>query len=332
MNASILYDQLTNYDSDIPDPSFNGQSVYNSVQGDLMAMELLYDAGFVDLNQYNDDGLTALMSIGADSLPWSYPRFSLGGNNRGDEHSRKLGYLAAWMVSKGANLHQYSGDGYRAIWYLAEEIASKFSLGVWGTGISIDHADVRSDLHRQHPDSRDLLYTLLADDSTDGCLCACSGTGCTTWTRMLRAWDPESSNKPKSLLAVLLDECQNNSPDALTKDQWTRLAQQTIRCLAFEALELTHTCHGILRRGGDHMDPEEIDEIRDEEASLIEELENLVLEFNRSYADLQVGIYEFVFNHWFPRMDEVVPPEGNEEEIRRIRAAGVRRPESDYIN
>jgi hypothetical protein len=80
------------------------------------------------------------------------------------------------------------------------------------------------------------------------------------------------------------------------------------------------------------MDPEEIDEIRDEEASLIEELENLVLEFNRSYADLQVGIYEFVFNHWFPRMDEVVPPEGNEEEIRRIRAAGVRRPESDYIN
>jgi hypothetical protein len=80
------------------------------------------------------------------------------------------------------------------------------------------------------------------------------------------------------------------------------------------------------------MDPEEIDEIRDEEASLIEELENLVLEFNRLYTDLEVGIYEFVFKHWFPRMDEVVPPQGDEEEIRRIRAAGACLSESDCID
>ncbi|KAL2854570.1 hypothetical protein BJX68DRAFT_264470 [Aspergillus pseudodeflectus] len=330
MNASILYDQLTDYDSDIPDPSFNGDSVYNCVEGDLTAMELLYEAGFVDLNQCNDDGLTALMSI--DTLNWSYGPFHIRGDNPGDAHWGKLGYLAAWMVSKGANLHQYSGDGYRAIWYLAEEIASAFSCRGWWTGNSMDQAEVRSDLHRQHPDSRGLLYTLLADDSIDGCLCACSETGCTTWTRILRAWDPEASSNHKSLLVVLLDECQNISPDALTKGQWTRLVQQTIRCLTFEALELTHTCHGILWQGGDHMDPEEIDEIRDEEASLIEELENLVLEFNRLYTDLEVGIYEFVFKHWFPRMDEVVPPQGDEEEIRRIRAAGACLSESDCID
>ncbi|KAL3473175.1 hypothetical protein BJX99DRAFT_261605 [Aspergillus californicus] len=71
------------------------------------------------------------------------------------------------------------------------------------------------------------------------------------------------------------------------------------------------------------MDPEEVDEIREEEILLIEELETLVVEFNQKHDELGVGIYEFIFKHWWPRIDEVVPPEYDDpEETRRIRAAG----------
>ncbi|KAL3440512.1 hypothetical protein BJX65DRAFT_314702 [Aspergillus insuetus] len=145
------------------------------------------------------------------------------------------------------------------------------------------------------------------------------------WNRTF-SWNPTSTSKNhETLLSVLVDEWQGGYEEAFNTEDRVKLAHQMIRYLTFEALDLTHTCHGTTCGGRKvtRMDPEEVDEIREEEVSLIEELEALVSEFITTYNELGVGIYKFIFDHWWPRIDEVVPPEGEDpEERRRIRAAG----------
>ncbi|KAL2826757.1 hypothetical protein BJY01DRAFT_255892 [Aspergillus pseudoustus] len=322
-NAFSVYQALRERNITVLDPCWDQDSVYASVRGHHAALELLYEAGFTDLNQSSAAGITPLMTL---DLRWRsswwglWPFF--------DDAPRKLWDVAAWMVHKGANLCQCSHEGYPATWYLAEKFGADYARGFWG--IFVDENHIRSDVRGQHPDSRRILCSILTDDFTDDCLCACSERGCTGWTRILRAWeiDLEASGNHKSLFSVLAEEAQQVSSEAFTEHDKARIAHQLIRYLTFEALELTHTCHtpGRERREREEpMDPEEIDEIRDEEAEIIAQLEELVVDLTRTYEDLGVSIYEFIFKHWWPRIDEVAPPpeDADPEEVKRVRAAGV---------
>ncbi|KAL2836883.1 hypothetical protein BJY01DRAFT_251762 [Aspergillus pseudoustus] len=330
-NASTVYKRFTDYDIEVPEPGFESESVYNAVEGYVTAMELLHQAGFTDLNQSNEHGITPIMNLFLPFLGrYSDPHY----DDAGLEHVKNLGYVATWMVSKGANVYQSSEYGYRAIWYLAENFGLSYSRGVWGSWFAIDENDIRSGLQQQDPDSTNILSLLLTDDTRDDCLCGCTDEGCTTLTRILRAWNAEARRNHKTLLAVLIDEWHKITANGLSISNKTETTHQIIRYLTFEALELTHTCHRTTRRSGrgTRLEPEEVDEIREEESLLLEELDQLVLEFKRQYSELGVGIYEFIFDYWWPRMDEIVPPEDDKPlERRRIRAAGVGPSEFDYF-
>ncbi|KAL3465907.1 hypothetical protein BJX64DRAFT_45696 [Aspergillus heterothallicus] len=326
--APTVYEALRKYGIEAEDPSFPDASVYNRARGEIIAFEILYDAGFTDVNQCGEDGITPLMALN-DSWWKDDDDFDLGSPMPTDLSN--FGRVAGWMINKGADIRQCSREGYEAIWYLAENFGLSFSKGKWGQS-RVDERDIRLCVDRQHPDSIAFLSLLLTDDTRDDCVCACSESGCATLTRILRAWSPDWAKNHKTLLSVLVDEWHTGCPNAFDSDSRAKLAHQMIRYLTFEALGLTHTCHAITCMGkeGTRMDPEEVDEIREEEVSLIEELEVLVRELITKYDELGVGIYKFIFEHWRPRIDEVVPPEDEDpKERRRIRAAGYTPVEYD---
>ncbi|KAL4885935.1 hypothetical protein BJY04DRAFT_179558 [Aspergillus karnatakaensis] len=90
---------------------------------------------------------------------------------------------------------------------------------------------------------------------------------------------------------------------------------QTLRSLTFNALGRTHTCHksaAYLRAWGieyQPMDDDEVLEIREEEAALIGQLEQLMDEFIKKYDELELRLHDFVQQYWQPRMDRVLYPE-----------------------
>ncbi|KAK0117845.1 hypothetical protein ONS95_012167 [Cadophora gregata] len=103
--------------------------------------------------------------------------------------------------------------------------------------------------------------------------------------------------------------------------------------MTFEWLELTHTCHI------DPIDPidpkfwgswklfcqQEIKEIHDEERYLIDQLENLVIQFETKFTELGLPLRAFLEDHWLPAMKEIVDgsEERNAEEEQKMRELGI---------
>lgn len=87
---------------------------------------------------------------------------------------------------------------------------------------------------------------------------------------------------------------------------------------------MTHTCHaesGILVI---RPDLEETCEIRDEESAMIVQLDELMVEFDRKYDELDVGIRQFLEGYWRTRMDEVLQEQDiSPDEAIRVREIGV---------
>lgn len=66
-------------------------------------------------------------------------------------------------------------------------------------------------------------------------------------------------------------------------------------------------------------------EIQEEERDLIQQLEDLVAEFEAKFDELGIPLIPFLEEHWKPRMDEVLRANDEEkkEEKRRMRELGV---------
>jgi hypothetical protein len=66
-----------------------------------------------------------------------------------------------------------------------------------------------------------------------------------------------------------------------------------------------------------------VEEIREEDRFRLQLLEEFVTEFATKYAELGVGLMEFLEGYWTERMKKVLSQPADEEEIRRIEAIGV---------
>lgn len=96
-------------------------------------------------------------------------------------------------------------------------------------------------------------------------------------------------------------------------DQNPWIPAEVIRTMTFEWLGLTHTCHidpsaecYQAHPGRPQLPDEEILEIQDEEKHLIQQLEDLVAEFEAKYIELGGTLVSFLENYWRLRMQEVL--------------------------
>ncbi|KAL5338928.1 hypothetical protein BJX70DRAFT_408388 [Aspergillus crustosus] len=253
----------------------NERSVYGVIYGSIPAAELLYEAGFTDLTQPGPNGNPPL----AD-LQFFHPK------------PRPVLELCQWMIAKGADLYQPSFKLYPAIFYLAESFGAFSCVNDYKNYFTPRTLDLYAPSQASDIKPAINLFTLLMDDTRDTCFCACSKGGCSPLSRVartIRAW-------------YLMYE---PSPGARTKANCSAL----LRLFTFERLGLTHTCHRVHSRGATRLDNAEISEIREEEAEMIEELDQLVREFDRKYDELSLGLEEFTTEYWIPRMEEVLAEE-----------------------
>lgn len=170
---------------------------------------------------------------------------------------------------------------------------------------------------------------ILQSNTSDPCICACASGGCrpislalrssvnllmTPWSRWYDRFHDFNLNWEKILnpqhweVAVELLSMLTFLLNGLEGEQ---LVEDIIRFLTFSALGLSHTCcrhwtHGIvsfLSSGADHkmievMDPTDVEEIRDEEAELIETLDCLVDGFMKDFRKLGLPPSQFLLEKW----------------------------------
>lgn len=68
---------------------------------------------------------------------------------------------------------------------------------------------------------------------------------------------------------------------------------------------------------------DDISEVQEEERFLIDQLEQLVSEFELKYKELCVSLPEFLRGYWAERMEEVLTEVFDEDEAHAMEEAGV---------
>ena len=173
---------------------------------------------------------------------------------------------------------------------------------------------------------------LLGSDSHDDCNCACSSSGCTPFTTLLKAINREapdytSERKPSKFRRFVVCYLESPGHPASSVLKRSKVAEEVIRFETFEALQLSHTCceldwHNMVIRLNT---PEEVQEIYEEWEELLLKHEDLVSEFCHKFQELGGTIKSFLEGYWQTRMGEVLKEENplDEEVIRRLREIGV---------
>ncbi|KAF2232239.1 hypothetical protein EV356DRAFT_470285 [Viridothelium virens] len=236
---------------------------------------------------------------------------------------------ATWLVSKdpGALRSVQGTERDTVLDSAAHRFARKMShlITMWIERIFDERQTVPFSRLARPSTSFTTLRAVLAADWTDNCTCACSSNGCLPHKIFLRScrlnikWTPSPASKVvflKWCLAIMrwLDSSQD--PDfVVPTNVWTDL----IRLETFDALGLTHIC---CDNYGYRINDSEAEEIRDEEQDLIDQLEDLMLEFESEFLTSGSSIVTFLEDCWNRRMSEVLS-EQDPVEYAKLREIGV---------
>lgn len=152
---------------------------------------------------------------------------------------------------------------------------------------------------------RELEEQMLVDDSLDSCECRCSPGGCTPFVvrmKYMRLRDNELD------IATTITAYCKEYGNVLRREH----CYAAIRFITFQALGIAHTCccrYGLVSK----LDAEEIAEIQDEYAELLEVLESLTEEFEArvceifdSATDGLESMITFWSDYWVRRMTQVL--------------------------
>ena len=303
-------------------------SVYHSQPRflDPEVLDELYAEGFRDIDALDPLGVTPCMSgclFVHDIQKWAW--FA----SKGADYSRKLPY------SKATVAHLWSASIVKELFhaYSKNMILPSNDLKEWKESLSTYGEQV-----------------LLLPTAPDGCLCPCSPGGCTTLSVVFRKFSDLTpglsqaetferfplllKNFPllephelhasgqaqiRQILQILMDRCSGR-PGA---------EETVIRSLTFEGLGLGHACCTEIHqlepfacdmRGKSH---DEVEHILNEEKQGYQELEKLMAEFGAKFEVLGLSLWEFLTDHWQPRMVEYLsqrdPCNGDHEnETKRL--------------
>ena len=299
------------------------QTVYHNSLTPRSA-EMLYEAGFLDIDEPDFQRVTPLMYFNI----WARGEYIL--------------YLP-WLLGKGAHIdcilpRLKAGDSKCMI---VHQLAWRLGMSFFDmhfrqqSGQSLNQ-DVALSKFRLYPAQlRNVLAEILVKPVFDECVCSCSNNGCCPVTKFLLAssiWTRDSKCNVQQVRLWFTDwilgyvekvEGCNPAPD------W--LLAEIIRFETFSKLGLTHTCRDMqllywdARPYYECLTREDIKEIREEERLMIAQLDDLVVEFVAKYTELGVSLLEFFEGYWEDRMEEVLDESGpvDEEEVRRLTELGV---------
>lgn len=316
-------------------------TVYHTPHLTVRILDSLWNAGFRDIDAYDEDGLTPLMIV-------SFLHCEL---HEGLER-------VAWMQAKGADIHrvqkrldQLAEAGSTCEVYLTKCKSNRTALHHIGltVGEKLQQLSYWSPKNDARPDfvflasslsetSQHVLKCLFADGTRDGCTCACSSGGCQASTMAFKglvehnmlsllggtdgpAVDPErvSWSRLMFITNLLTKIVESGNP------AWRWLSSKILRFWTFERLGLTHTCchrdivgfHTILRPFGNDTD---ISEIHEEEHEILGRLEDLLSEFEEKRPESGDSLTDFLKGYWRDRMDEVLTETTfmDEEKLREI--------------
>lgn len=292
--------QLLKASGFIPDASEeeDGWLVYHSIGFNYDMANQLWDAGFLDVDEMDDQGFTSFMKLD----DW------IGYENEEDD-LKGLFEMAAWLISKGVDI-DYKRSSSPALHYFGYAL---------GKGVRNLPGAVELGWFQASETCLELTKRILLYNSRDACCCSCSMNGCCAVTRMMAglfdseygfsAWRFESCIKKLSM--VLTPECGKI---------FAEQAPAVLRFVTFQTLEIIHTC--------DHPgnnDPDELGQLQSEQEDMLMELEQLLLEFSSVYKALDVSLLDFLGGYWLERMEEVLRRDQlpNQEQISQMREMGV---------
>ncbi|KAL3458406.1 hypothetical protein BJX64DRAFT_224847 [Aspergillus heterothallicus] len=271
-------------------------SVYRAVPPSIEIWTELWDSGFTDM-----DGIDYRVLK---------PTWPFSKENCVFEKLTGVLKRADWLISKGANPEGLL-YGYPALHTLA------LSMGL--RTIKPANCSTASE------SSIKLFHRMICDNVCDDCVCACSVGGCSPlkvlleqvkWSRYRQAGD----------FSVFLDNIDNTLTSGGRTPFYDSAAPRILRYLTFCELDLTHTCCFNTTL----LSKKTVDEIREDEDDLINQLDELVENFVCQYKDGSLPFHEFLRNTWRPKMTTILCETPNEEDILELRKVGVHVHETTY--
>ena len=284
--------------------------------------DALYTAGFKDID---------LVDMNPPSHGESFVSpFLTHVTTKGDKYgSDGLLKLKQWFLAHGANL-QVQWPFSRATtlhclsYKLGESIYGRRNMGPYN-------------------ELSEALSTVLEKDC-DGCECGCSIRGCLPVTTFCKGisfrgrWDPEPEEALDEALGLVLFWDDTAGKLRSPENRW--FVSAWIRFMTFEKLGIRHTCcdldriqHEQNENPNIHVSPtrrslEETNNIKEEDAFLLELLEKLVRRFENRLDDAWEDWGELVYGNWKVVMKRVL---GTLEKIDRKDFAEGRKQLGVYI-
>lgn len=258
---------------------------------------VLWSLGFRDLDTPDIDGLTPLM--------WCCKYSSFAGKPKSVRN-------CSWLIENGADLWSLFPDGLSTIGHELYAQIGQLSHTEDSDADSDADSDGDSDEDSENNPTGhvfDLTGKLSQRDPRDRCRCACSPGGCTPFVRFLQAALHPQYNKSASELIEQLPKTMMETHTSVTKVQM----RSAIRYATFKMLGIRHTCchddSDLIF--GRHRENEELDELRQEDRSLVARLEDLATEFEEELEQMGQKRYvnkrvSFWHGYWLPRMQQVL--------------------------
>ncbi|KAI9685709.1 MAG: hypothetical protein M1822_004269 [Bathelium mastoideum] len=320
-------------------------TIYHNIYLSSRQARSLWDAGFHDVDELNEEGLSPLMLC----YRWMNPV---------DDPLEGMKFL----LSKGANVHKRAQFAFRASKYPKLRLNSERTK-VPSSSAAIHYIAAhmgRSTFWRRNrtyqrlrkmPQTLDisLLRNIILDPLQDTCDCACSDRGCRAICLFLknrsqlcpyyamhgpqlRETLPSSFATVDLFLHVFVDIFNVDCDDPA----WIR--SDVLRFLTFQELRLLHTCCTPDGRPDEGVviaelaaDEQDRREIRLEQADRVEMLETLLEEFETKFGELGLPLHVFLRGYWKERMREV-RRERHPTDTPGLRDLGVGLHEEEYAS
>ncbi|KAL8788613.1 MAG: hypothetical protein Q9195_007208 [Heterodermia aff. obscurata] len=336
--ASELVLELTSRGITVPlplNPGEKGQTGYHAIGGRPELAEILWKAGFRDVNGRDSFNMTPLSYCHLEYLL----RFIGWCSGKGFVLNLDVEQDRAWYGGNADKLDEFRPGqtlATKSIYGKLVELGGRKELYTSPRRIFVDYL-VSSEADRR------IAQKIFAANSTDGCKCACSTSGCTTRTFLFKGFDYVRGRSASSVLTTCdLMELYSDLKDVCN----TLDAAEYLRLITFEKLELTHTCcrprlasfseHPLIYHWGLRVAPNrvfrlsramgrsEIEEIRDEEAADLQKLAELLAEFEAKVVELDLSIPDFISRYWEPRMEQVLRENEGSLDMEALREMGVK--------
>lgn len=267
-------------------------SIYHCVHDDVEA-DYFFNIGFRDMNAPNAYGFPPL------ATPYSFA-------------DRQPSYIL-WLVEHGAQLFhrlEYTHPtkqentiiGATSAHWVFSHIGEYLKM-VCNGYVTLDSNEKRA--------IGQLNVQVLPVDVVDECCCKCSLSGCSPLVWMLKSMLQDTDSDLLDIAQRMYWYMYHFSSDIRMKDY-----REAVRFMTSDALNIQHTCCD----GGQYLshrvpkyDLEDIREIEEDQAALLETLEVLVHEFEdkitgilEQEGDVSTGLVEFWTEYWYDRMNEVL--------------------------